>query len=69
MSGELPADGRYGPAPPDRRRLEVAQRREVGPYVVISAEDPDGAAPAPGNDGRVASATPVRVFLPECHAA
>ena len=48
MSEGLPADGRYGPAPPERRPLEVVERREVGPYVVISVEDPGGPAPAPG---------------------
>lgn len=48
MSWELPAEGRYGPAPPQRRRLTVAERREVGAYVVIAVDDPDGPRPAPG---------------------
>jgi len=31
-----------------RRRLEVAENREVGAYRVLLAPDPDGPAPAPG---------------------
>lgn len=48
MSGDLPAEGRFGPAPPERRSLAITGRREVGAYVVLEAEDPDGPPPAPG---------------------
>ena len=35
-------------APFGRRALTVAERREVGAYVVLVAEDPDGPLPRAG---------------------
>jgi dihydroorotate dehydrogenase electron transfer subunit len=43
-------------APFGRRRLEVAERREVGAYVVLAAADPDGPAPRPGQFYMLAAA-------------
>ena len=48
MSGGLPPEGRFGPAPLERRRLPVIGRREIGPYVVVDIQDDSGARPAPG---------------------
>ncbi len=44
------------PAPFGRRTLIVAERRAVGPYVVLVAPDPDGPAPAPGQFYMLAAA-------------
>jgi dihydroorotate dehydrogenase electron transfer subunit len=49
------ADGRT-PAPFGRRRVEVAERRELGAYVVLAAPDPDGPAPRPGQFYMLAAA-------------
>jgi dihydroorotate dehydrogenase electron transfer subunit len=35
-------------APPGRRTTEIVARAEYGPYVVLTAADPDGPAPDPG---------------------
>ena len=43
-------------APPERRLLGVAQRREVGSYVVLAAPDPEGPAPDPGQFYMLAAA-------------
>jgi dihydroorotate dehydrogenase electron transfer subunit len=42
------ADERRTLAPFGRRRLRVAERYELGAYVVLEAPDPDGPAPRPG---------------------
>jgi len=49
------ADGRTL-APFGRRRLEVAGRRALGAYVVLTAADPDGPAPRPGQFYMLAAA-------------
>jgi dihydroorotate dehydrogenase electron transfer subunit len=36
------------PAPFGRRRVVVAERRELGAYIVLAAPDPEGPAPRPG---------------------
>jgi dihydroorotate dehydrogenase electron transfer subunit len=55
-----PADGgedeRRTLAPFGRRRLEVAERRELGAYVVLAAADPGGPAPRPGQFYMLAAA-------------
>jgi len=43
-------------APFGRRRLRVADRREVGAYVVLEAADPDGPPPRPGQFYMLAAA-------------
>jgi dihydroorotate dehydrogenase electron transfer subunit len=43
-------------APFGRRTLVVAQRRALGPYVVLTAPDPDGPAPDPGQFYMLAAA-------------
>jgi len=43
-------------APFGRRRLEIAENREVGAYRVMRAPDPDGPAPAPGQFYMLAAA-------------
>ena len=43
-------------APFGRRRLAVSARRELGAYVVLSAPDPDGPAPRPGQFYMLAAA-------------
>lgn len=43
-------------APFGRRRLTVSGRHELGPYVVLAAEDPDGPDPAPGQFYMLAAA-------------
>ena len=43
-------------APFGRRRLRVAERHEVGTYVVVEAADPDGPAPRPGQFYMLAAA-------------
>jgi len=43
-------------APFGRRRLRVAERHELGAYVVIEAADPDGPAPRPGQFYMLAAA-------------
>lgn len=70
MSAGLPGEGRYGPAPLERRELRIAERREEGPYVVVAAEDPDGPIPAPGQfymltmAGRWGGGADERPYLP-----
>lgn len=44
------------PAPLGRRHLSVAGRREVGPYVVLTASDPGGPVPAAGQFYMLAAA-------------
>jgi dihydroorotate dehydrogenase electron transfer subunit len=57
-------------APLGRRHVEVAARRDVGAYVVLTAADPAGPAPRPGQFYMLASAerwgggTDERPFLP-----
>jgi dihydroorotate dehydrogenase electron transfer subunit len=48
--------GRRTLAPFGRRRLVVAERRELGAYVVLGAPDPDGPAPRPGQFYMLAAA-------------
>jgi dihydroorotate dehydrogenase electron transfer subunit len=43
-------------APFGRRRLEIAERRELGAYVVLAAADPGGPAPRPGQFFMLAAA-------------
>ena len=43
-------------APFGRRRLRVAERHELGAYVVVEAADPDGPAPRPGQFYMLAAA-------------
>ena len=43
-------------APFGRRTLAVAQRRALGPYVALTAPDPDGPAPEPGQFYMLAAA-------------
>ena len=43
-------------APFGRRRLRVAERHELGAYVVVEAADPDGPAPQPGQFYMLAAA-------------
>jgi NAD(P)H-flavin reductase len=47
--------GRRTLAPPERRRVEVLERREHGAYVVLSCADPDGPAPRPGQFAMLAA--------------
>jgi len=56
VSPGLPEEGRYGPAPLERRSLPIVERREEGPYVVVAVEDPDGPLPAPGQFYMLAAA-------------
>jgi dihydroorotate dehydrogenase electron transfer subunit len=57
-------------APFGRRRLNVAERHDLGAYVVLSAPDPDGPAPRPGQfymlaaDERWGGGDDERPFLP-----
>jgi dihydroorotate dehydrogenase electron transfer subunit len=57
-------------APFGRRTLTIAERRELGAYVVLAAEDPDGPLPRAGQFYMLASAqrwgggTEERPFLP-----
>jgi NAD(P)H-flavin reductase len=44
------------PAPLGRRLLSISGRRDVGPYVVLSASDPDGPVPAAGQFYMLAAA-------------
>ena len=44
------------PAPFGRRTLVVAERRALGPYVVLVVGDPGGPAPAPGQFSMLAAA-------------
>jgi NAD(P)H-flavin reductase len=44
------------PAPFGRRRVVVAERRELGAYVVLAAPDPEGPAPRPGQFYMLAAA-------------
>ena len=70
MSAGLTEEGRYGPAPPERRSLLISERREEGPYVVLVAEDPQGPLPAPGQfymlalAGRWGGGADERPYLP-----
>lgn len=70
MSGGLPADGRYGTAPLDRRALPVCATRPAGRYTVITVEDPEGPPAAPGQfymlalAGRWGGGADERPFLP-----
>jgi len=50
------ASERRTPAPLGRRRLRVAERHELGAYVVLAAPDPDGPAPRPGQFYMLAAA-------------
>jgi NAD(P)H-flavin reductase len=50
------APGDRTPAPFGRRRLAIADRRELGAYVVLSAADPDAPAPRPGQFYMLAAA-------------
>lgn len=43
-------------APFGRRLLTVSERREAGPYVILTAPDPDGPAIAPGQFAMLAAA-------------
>ena len=43
-------------APFGRRRLAVAERRELGAYVVLAAADPEGPAPRAGQFSMLAAA-------------
>jgi len=47
---------RRTPAPFGRRPLRVAERHELGAYVVVEAADPDGPAPRPGQFYMLAAA-------------
>jgi len=47
---------RRTPAPFGRRRLRVAERHELGAYVILAAPDPDGPAPRPGQFYMLAAA-------------
>jgi dihydroorotate dehydrogenase electron transfer subunit len=49
-------DDRRGFAPFGRRRLRVAERYELGAYVVLAAADPEGPAPRPGQFYMLAAA-------------
>jgi NAD(P)H-flavin reductase len=49
-------DPRRTLAPFGRRRLRVAERYELGAYVVLEAPDPDGPAPRPGQFYMLAAA-------------
>ena len=55
MSLPASADTRVT-APPGRRLLTLAERREHGAYVVLAAPDPDGPAPQPGQFYMLAAA-------------
>ena len=50
------AGGERRTAPPGRRRLTLAERREHGAYVVLAAPDPDGPGPQPGQFYMLAAA-------------
>ena len=56
MSAVGAAGERRTLAPFGRRRLRVAERHEVGTYVVVEAADPDGPAPRPGQFYMLAAA-------------
>ena len=56
MSATGAAPVRRTPAPFGRRRLRVAERHELGAYVVLAAPDPDGPVPRPGQFYMLAAA-------------
>lgn len=70
MSLAVPAEGRFGPAPLERRALPVTGRRTVGPYVILTVEDREGPQPAPGQfymlaiEERWGGGSDERPFLP-----
>ena len=55
-SSNRPAGDGRTLAPLGRRRAEVIERRELGAYVVLTAADPDGPAPDPGQFYMLAAA-------------
>ena len=56
MSATGAAPVRRTPAPFGRRRLRVAERHELGAYVILAAPDPDGPVPRPGQFYMLAAA-------------
>lgn len=70
MSTRLPASGRFGPAPIDRRSLEISAVRAVGRYTVLTALDPGAPEPAAGQfymlagAGRWGGGADERPYLP-----